>query len=216
MFDNSGGLDSKTLGSTTVPFAGYEGIANFDPADAASVVAGRKYALIAQGSEASVAAPANTNDPCRNDRLYGDGGSGTALTNYASNVDLVFSTYVSMDETSPKVSEGSPASSANDVQRSTNVTASFSKEMDANTLSSSTFKLFQWNAKKKQWRQLTDAAVTCNLRCTTATLYPYASDSSKFLAANKKYKAVITTGAQDMAGNALSSKYSWTFTTGSS
>jgi hypothetical protein len=42
------------------------------------------------------------------------------------------------------------------------------------------------------------------------------SDYSKLLAVNKKYKAVLTTGAKDKADNALAKDYSWTFRTGSS
>jgi hypothetical protein len=46
-------------------------------------------------------------------------------------------------------------------------------------------------------------------------LDPYPSDPTRLLAANKKFKATITTGAKNLAGIALESPKSWTFTTGS-
>jgi hypothetical protein len=54
---------------------------------------------------------------------------------------------------------------------------------------------------------------------TTATLDPYGATEGtreKPLAANKKFRATITTGAKDDAGNPLAKSFMWTFTTGSS
>jgi hypothetical protein len=62
---------------------------------------------------------------------------------------------------------------------------------------------------------VTDTAVSCNSPCTRVTLDPYPTAGTD-LAANKRYKVTITTGAKDDANNALAQNYTWSFTTGSS
>src|SRR5437762_367156 len=55
----------------------------------------------------------------------------------------------------------------------------------------------------------TDVAGTVNYAGVTATFNPLST-----LAANTTYTATITTGARDLAGNALATGFSWSFTTG--
>ncbi len=50
--------------------------------------------------------------------------------------------------------------------------------------------------------------------CEVPTLDPYPSDPSRLLGAGKKYMAVVTTGAQDLNGHALTNAYAWKSTTG--
>ncbi len=104
------------------------------------------------------------------------------------------------------------------VLRATNVTATFSKEMNQSTLTSQTFKLSVYNKKKKKWQAIS-SSVTCDNPCQTATLNPYPTDPSKLLAANRKHKVVVKggdTGMKDSAGTPMQQSAVWTFTTGSS
>jgi len=98
-----------------------------------------------------------------------------------------------------------------------NVTATFSEDtvdmdedMDASTLNSQTFKLF----KKGSTTKLA-ATVSYDAATDTATLDPTNSLQSRVT-----YKAVVTTGAKDLAGNSLdqnptlsgSQQHTWFFT----
>src|SRR5438093_1255752 len=55
----------------------------------------------------------------------------------------------------------------------------------------------------------TAVSLTDALPILTATFNPLST-----LAANTTYTATITTGARDLAGNALATGFSWSFTTG--
>ena len=85
------------------------------------------------------------------------------------------------------------------------VTASFSEPMSAATLTGTTFKL--------TGPGITPVAGTVS--------YDAAAERARFsptsaLALNTLYTATITTGAKDVAGNALANNYVWTFTTAAS
>ncbi len=139
----------------------------------------------------------------------------------------------------------SPQKGATGVARDASVMATFSEVMKKETLSASTFKLYEWNKKKTKWQRVTDVGVghatvdctrfesiclampkpACNMwqeggqiwgTCEVPTLDPYPSDPARLLGARKKYKAVITTGAQDINGEALAKAYAWKFATGRS
>jgi len=97
------------------------------------------------------------------------------------------------------------------VSRNIEPTATFSEEMDRTSLGTSV-KLYQWNARKHRWQAV---LVAVSVVGEKATLDPYPVDPSRLLAANKKFKVTVTTGAKDLAGLPLSSPKSWTFTTGS-
>jgi hypothetical protein len=61
------------------------------------------------------------------------------------------------------------------------------------------------------------ASITVDNGKTTATLDPFGAtegSSETPLAANKKFRGLVTTGSEDLAGNPLASKFIWTFKTG--
>jgi len=138
-----------------------------------------------------------------------------------SDFELAFQTYVTPDTTAPKVDSEKPAANGTEgVARNTNVTATFSERMDPDTLSTSTFKLFKVN-KNGTTSRITNAPVKLSADALTAKLNPFGSSDTR-LAKNTRYKAVVTTGATDVAGNALdqddaragNQQKVWYFTTG--
>ena len=129
------------------------------------------------------------------------------------------------DTTAPKVdvvNPEDPAQGTVGAARGTNVTATFSERMDPNTLSTSTFKLFKVN-KNGATSRITNAPVRLSADGLTARLNPFGS-SDTLLNKSTKYKAVVTTGAEDLAGNPLdqddtklgNQQKVWYFTTGTS
>lgn len=111
-----------------------------------------------------------------------------------------------------------PPDGATGVARDTDVTVSFSEKMDPSTLAGA-FRLYREERvrvkKRRGWvwvtrRTQVSAQVGCDSPCRTAKLEPAAP-----LAANSKYWAAVSPGAEDTAGNALPKNYPWTFTTGS-
>ncbi len=100
------------------------------------------------------------------------------------------------DTTPPSVTSTSPVVA---VALNSNISATFSEAMDPSTITASTFTLVQGTTP-------VSGAVTYS--GLNATLDP-ATD----LAANKTYNATVTTGAKDLAGNALQSNFVWNFTT---
>jgi acid phosphatase type 7 len=117
----------------------------------------------------------------------------------------------SADSTPPTVTQVSPLENAADVSTNTTVTANFSETMKAATINATTFTL----TNTANNSQLT-ATVSYNETNNTATLTP-----SSALANSTTYRATVTTGAQDLAGNALdqdpntagNQAKTWTFTT---
>ena len=82
----------------------------------------------------------------------------------------------------------------------TTITATFSKTMDANTISTNTFTVSNGNG---------NITGTVLYSGTTATFTPSSS-----LTYSTNYTATISTGAKDIDGMSISSAYSWSFTTG--
>jgi alpha-tubulin suppressor-like RCC1 family protein len=113
----------------------------------------------------------------------------------------------------PIVSSTTPTSGATGVRRGSSPTATFSEEMNPDTLTTSTVKLSVYNKKKGRYVLVSNTTVRCDSPCYTVTLDPYGT-SSTLLAANAKYKVTITTGAKDATGDALAQNKAWTFTTG--
>ena len=110
------------------------------------------------------------------------------------------------DTTAPSVISTVPAANATGVAATTNVTATFSEDMDQSTLTTSTFTL----TKQGSTSPLA-ATVSYDSSSKKATLDP-ATD----LEANTSYTARVTggsSGAKDLAGNALAQDYSWAFAT---
>ena len=124
--------------------------------------------------------------------------------------------YERSDLSSPKVSSTTPPTGATGVKRRTNLTAAFSEKMTRTTLNKSTFKLFKVNSNGST-TQITNMTVSSSTDGLNVTLNP-----SNLLAANTKYKAVVSTQARDLAGNQLDQsptkagkqQKAWTFKTG--
>ncbi len=125
------------------------------------------------------------------------------------------------DTTAPKVSAATPTgtgTTGTGIGRGTNVAATFSENMSPTSITKSTFKLFKVTSSGTT--QVTNVTVTLSSDGLKATLNPYGM-SSTLLAARTKYKAVVTTGTKDLAGNRLdqnttltgNQQKSWTFTT---
>jgi hypothetical protein len=93
-----------------------------------------------------------------------------------------------------------PLNAAIGVALNANITATFSEEMDAATITTTTFALAQGATS-------VPGAVTYS--GTTAVFNPTAN-----LAVSTLYTATITTEVTDLAGNALAATKTWSFTTG--
>jgi methionine-rich copper-binding protein CopC len=108
----------------------------------------------------------------------------------------------------PTVISTSPATIAS----TANVTATFSEPMDASTITATTFKMVKLNADG------TTTKVTATVSYDAATKQAILDPASNL--SSGTYKATVTTGAQDSAGNALDQKpniagnqsKSWKFT----
>jgi fibronectin type 3 domain-containing protein len=131
-----------------------------------------------------------------------------AAGNVSGYSNVAVATTQSADTTPPTVTSTTPTSGATGVGVGTTVTASFSEAMDQSTLTGSTFEL----------RDAANALVAATVTATnnTATLTP-----SSALANGVTYTATVKGGAtdprvKDLAGNALATSVSWSFTTASS
>jgi probable HAF family extracellular repeat protein len=110
---------------------------------------------------------------------------------------------VTVDKTAPKVDSVNPKEDATGVAPGVNVTATFSEGMrDASVKSS--FKLY-----KKGTTTALGASVSYGTTSRQATLDPSAN-----LKRGSTYKAVVSVGAQDLAGNPLAQQKVWYFTVG--
>ena len=118
---------------------------------------------------------------------------------------VVFATACTKDDktddiVAPKVTSTSPVNNAEDVSLNEAITATFSEEMDALTINSSTFIVTKGDDE-------IEGVVT--YEGTIATFTP----NAKLLIATH-YTATITTGAKNIAGVACASKTTWSFATG--
>jgi hypothetical protein len=117
--------------------------------------------------------------------------------------ELVYAVYLNGDATAPTVASVTPTKTTG-VSRNTNITATFSEEMDeASVEGAGVFTL-----KKREASETVDATVTYDPDTKTLTL-----DPASRLGKGATYTATITTQAQDEAGNALSEQKDWTFKT---
>jgi alpha-tubulin suppressor-like RCC1 family protein len=111
------------------------------------------------------------------------------------------------DITPPEVSSTIPTHNASGVATTANVSATFFEEgsgIDPDTLTTDTFKVVQ---VKPTGNVPVAGTVTYDESSQTATFDP-SSNLTKGL-----YRATITTGVEDRAGNALTNRYAWTFAT---
>ena len=120
----------------------------------------------------------------------------------AANYTFSFTTTDAPDITLPMVYSTDPLTNATGVVSNKVVVLTFSEAMTASTINGTTFTLKQGT---------TAIPGTVAYSGTTATFTP-----SNMLAASTTYTATITTGAKDLAGNALAANTVWTFITGAS
>ena len=104
------------------------------------------------------------------------------------------------DDIAPTVLSVNPADLATAVPINTQIAATFSEEMDSDSLTTTSFTLDAGAVS---------VAGSVAYTGTTATFTPDAE-----LAGNTLHTARITTSALDLAGNALEATFVWTFTTG--
>jgi Ice-binding-like/Bacterial Ig-like domain len=132
--------------------------------------------------------------------------SGNAL---ASNFSWSFESCVTKDNTAPTVSSTVPADKATAVPINGKITAAFSEGMDSRTLTATTFTVTGPGA--------TPVTGTVTYPGNAGAIATFAPASN--LAPSTLYTATITTGAMDLASNALVQTGGlapdpWTFTTG--
>jgi Domain of unknown function (DUF4082)/Bacterial Ig-like domain len=133
------------------------------------------------------------------------------LANVALPADVTWSfTTGGADATPPTVVSVTPAAGAAGVNTGTTVTATFSEPMDPATINASTVEL------RDPGNTLVAGLVEYNPTTRAATMTPTSA-----LAAGTTYTATVRGGAsdprvKDVAGNALASSFSWSFTTSGS
>ena len=137
---------------------------------------------------------------------------GAALVVTAANPDGAVSNALTFtiapppaDTTPPTVTSALPADGATDVSTTTTVAAGFTEPMDQAIISTTTVKLAAGSNPR------VSATVTYTATTKTATLTP-----SSALGAGVLYTATVKGGAggvKDVAGNALATDFSWSFTT---
>jgi len=116
----------------------------------------------------------------------------------------MFTTGTLSNNSAPTVTLTVPADLAMNVGINQTINATFSTGMDPTTINTGTFTVAGPGATS-----FLTGTVTYNATSNVATFAPTAN-----LASNVLYTATVTTGAKDLAGNALAANKIWTFTTG--
>jgi len=142
------------------------------------------------------------------------GAQDTAGNALASDFVWTFRTGLNPDTTRPRVTLTVPEDSATGVATNTEITATFTEDMDPATITGSSFTL------QGPGTTDVDGNVSYAVGARTAIFTPTTPTT---LPANTLFTATITTAATDLAGNALAgnqaslpaaSDFIWTFTTG--
>ena len=184
-------MDSATLTSTTFTLA----------CPAGTAVTGT-VTYVTASSVATLTLPGSTTLPSNTvcTATVTTGAKDTAGIALASNFAWTFTTGVTPDTTAPTVTGTIQANGETGVAVNVKVGATFSEAMDPLTITTTTFTL-------KQGTTAVSGAVTYS--GVNAVFAPTST-----LAASTTYTATITTGAKDLAGNALASDFTWSWTTG--
>src|ERR1700682_1860641 len=119
----------------------------------------------------------------------------------AANFVWTFTTGTTANTSAPTIISTIPVNGATNVPTNQKISATFSTAMDPATINGTTFTLTGPGT--------TAVTGTIVLVGATATFTPASN-----LAPSTLFTATITTGAKDLAGNALASNFVWTFTTG--
>ena len=123
----------------------------------------------------------------------------------AANFVFTFMTGGAGDTIPPVVSFTTPLHGATSVAINANINATFSEPMDPLTTTVTNFKMTSPGLIPFT---TSSVAGTISYHGSTATFIPAGA-----LAANTVYTASMTTGAKDLAGNAMATDYVWNFTT---
>ena len=123
----------------------------------------------------------------------------------AANVVWTFTTAAAPDSTRPTLITNVPASNAAAVPTNTAITATFSEDMNPNSLSGSSFTLVNTTTGNA-------VAGTVSYAATGRTAI-FSPSNPATLAANSSYRATVTAAAADLAGNGLAANVVWVFTT---
>ena len=142
--------------------------------------------------------------------VYAYGASTFPTQTYLSEgyfIDVVFNTTTGPDVTPPFVASVSPAAGMSGIRTNASMTVTFNEAMNATTISGSTILL------RDPSNTVIPATVTFTAATRTATITPSAA-----LAYSTSYTGVVKGGTvdprvKDVAGNALASNYTWSFTT---
>ncbi len=118
----------------------------------------------------------------------------------AVNYSWTFTTTAAPDTTPPIVSSVTPTNGATNVSIKTDISAVFSESLLASSVTTSTFVVSAGSNPVSGTLTLLGGG--------TVRLSPIPALSS-----GMTYSATLTTGVQDLAGNALATPYNWTFTT---
>jgi type IV pilus assembly protein PilY1 len=133
------------------------------------------------------------------DIIMGTGAKDTAGNNMASDFDSSFTTAVEPDWTPPNVGSVSPADSDTDIPITTNISVTFSEQMDTGSVQSA-FSLSDGS---------NEVSGTFSWSGDTMTFNP-----SNDLGYSTLYYVTVDTGAMDTAGNNMASDFNSSFTTG--
>ena len=125
-----------------------------------------------------------------------------AGNNMASDYTYSFTTGAEADTTRPEVDSTSPAKDAVDIALNTNISVTFSEDMDVSTINETTFIISDADDNN------IEGTVSYDPTSKTASFTPSAN-----LNHETKYTVVITTDVMDMATNSLKSDYTWSFKT---
>ena len=199
----AGNIPASVLASTTIPASEItDHLVTGIFSNPAQVVDGQQYALVLKAESSSTGFPIVISSGPVDSYLGIDAwllgmfsDSSPPLTWFGfGSADLIFATYVSSPDTKPPmVISTVPKADATEVAPTANVRATFSEDMDSNTIDGTTFQLF----KKGTTTQI-PATVSYNADTDTAKL-----DPTNNLRRGVAYKAVVTTWAKDVAGNRL-------------
>ena len=124
--------------------------------------------------------------------------AGNSLVKYV----WTFTTGAAADNTAPTVSSTDPVANAQNVAFNKTLAVTFNESMNSTTINATTFTLTKLGAA-------TSVAGTVTYSNLIANFNPDVN-----LDPNATYTALITTGAKDLAGNALAANHTWQFRTG--
>jgi hypothetical protein len=130
--------------------------------------------------------------------------SGNALV---SSFQWSFTTGNAVDTTPPSIASTNPANAATGICTNKSVNVTFSEAMNPSTINTATFTVATSTAPGTPLAGTVAYDVPSNIATFTAT---------SALTADTTYVATVTTGAKDLAGNALANNAETTFTTNSS